>query len=100
MDVNIEQVDWFSARGMKRLHHGVHWVTSRNALRCEIFQKKDNALMARFWHGSEDAENRCFKVQGLRPEQIDDIDWDDDGQWPPAFKKRWDEWLGAEAGYL
>lgn len=98
MGISIEDVDWQSVRGMRRLHWGVHHV-GRRSLQIQLYAAADGRVVARLWGRSQDVDDECFEVRGLSERRLNAIDWSEMSSWPPVIRRRWKEWFEVEAGY-
>ena len=98
-DARVEEIDYFDARGMRRVygrgdHYGRHWCFNMN-----IWKTHDRRLLARFWSRCDDIDGRSFEIKGIDTAAIPRRNKQEHFQdsWvPKAIRKEYDQWIRDE----
>lgn len=98
--ITVREIDWFDARGSKRVGESHHHVGGRAPLRCEVFLSRDGTIRTRFWSNGGEVDAMCFEAAGLSPEQLESTKWSDPDAFPGELAARWRDWFTSECTYV
>jgi len=96
----VREIEWFDARGSKRVGESYHWVGGRAPLRCEVFLSGSGVIRTRFWSNGGEVDASCFEVIGLPAEQVAETDWYEPDRFPAQLAEQWREWFSSECTYV
>jgi hypothetical protein len=94
--IRIESVDWFSARGMRRVYGRGDIFPSKCSFNMEIWRDRTGRLLARFWSRSREVDDRSLEVIGIPPDAIPDRKPDEvfqDSWIPQGLRTEYEDWI-------
>ena len=98
-NVSVEYVDYFNARGMRRVYgRGDHFSRFR-IFNMDIWLTSTGRLLMRCWSRSQDVDGRSFEIKGLDISKIPKPDKKkglEDSWLPAVVRKTYNEWIEDE----
>ena len=69
-NIKLEDIEWFNARGMERLHASGHLIHGENGRYCQylvdIWSTKDGRILVKFSSRHADLDNYAYELKGLK----------------------------------
>lgn len=98
--IKLEDISWFSARGLKRLFVVDHMrFGGKRKYTMDIWSTKDGRMLMRFHNKCEDAENEAYEIKGMQPSDIPKNvlppTWI-----PDVINKEFDNWMTSEMPFF
>ncbi len=97
--VEIEYIDWFSARGMKRVYGRGDHFHGRASLNMDIWRNRHGQLFVRFWSRGEEVDDYSLTIHGINTESLPDGPSEDGftDEWlPKTFREEYESWIISE----
>jgi len=97
-DAEVEEIEYFDARGCTSMWPGDHFGRHRY-FHMDIWKTSDGRLLMRFWSRCQDIDGRSFEILGLDSRKIPEREKDSDFQesWVPrAVRRAYNLWIGQE----
>ena len=98
--ITVREIEWFDARGSKRVGESHHWFSRPAPIRCQVFLSRGTTIRTRFWSNGGEVDALCLEVTGLTGEHIAGTDWSDSEAFPIELAVLWNDWFTSECTYL
>jgi hypothetical protein len=99
MDVALEEIGHFDARGMRRVYgRGDHFGRHRS-FHMDIWLARDGSLLMRCWSRCGDIDWRSFEIRGVNATIITDREMSapfQDSWVPDAVRQAYNRWISEE----
>jgi hypothetical protein len=98
--IYIELIDWFSARGMRRVYGRGDVFLGKGTFNMDIWLNRHGRLLARFWSRCNDVDGRSLEIVGLSPTAIPDRKPNaafEDSWIPQRLREEYEDWIIAES---
>jgi hypothetical protein len=98
--VVVEEIDYFTARGMTRVYGRGDQFGKRPSFNMDIWKTSDGRLLMRCWSRSNEIDGRSFEIKGVDTAALPLKDKDDGfflSTWiPKAVRESYQQWIQDE----
>jgi len=99
-DIKLEEIEWFDARGMKRLHCSDHLMPRKNGkyfkYSADIWSAKDGRILVKFSSRYSDADNYAYEIRGLKRNDLPEDAKDTETWIPKCVVDEFWNWVRSE----
>jgi hypothetical protein len=99
ISIRIEYIDYFNARGMRRVYGRGDVFPTKCIFNMDVWLDRRGRLLARFWSRSNDVDGRSLEIRGISVDAIPKREPStalSDAWIPQTLREEYEDWIRGE----